>query len=98
MGLGKVRLWRLQAREVSELTELCAGNLLMLRMETRLPHLLWSAAAGERVLGSWFWSKRASLARSIGCVTAIARRLASKFGGEIRVADCALVSEWSVHF
>lgn len=98
MGLGKVRLWRLQTCEVSELTELCAGNLLMLRMETRLPQLLWSAAAGERVIGSWFWSKRASLARSIGCVVALDRRLASKFVGEIRVADCALLSEWAVHF
>lgn len=43
MGFGKLPVRRLQDREVLELTELCAGSLLMLLMETRLPQLLWSA-------------------------------------------------------
>lgn len=70
----------------------------MLLMETRLPELLWSTAGGERALGCWFGSERASLACSVGCVVAIARRLASQFAGEIRVADCALVAGLIVHF
>ena len=98
MAFGKDRVARLQTHEVSGLTELCVRNLLMLLMETRLPESLCSTTAGKRVLGCWFWSERASLAHSVGCVEAIALRLASKFAGEIGVADCALLAELTVHF
>src|SRR5690242_10752360 len=97
MGSVKNRVRRSEKHEVSGVTELRQEPAGML-METQLPESLWSATDGERVLESnlalephplrvlldaWLhWSD---------CWRRVRRQ-------RIRVANCALIRELTVHF